>query len=449
MTNIAHAFDKVKNNLNDYLDPHLVHESCVAAGHTWRDRLLDPVTTLRLFILQVMHGNTACRTLPHLAKMCFSVTAYCNARSRLPLEVFRDVAACLIRTIRQQTQDFGRWLGHRVFLVDGTGISMPDEPALQEAFGQPGGAKPGCGFPVMHVLWLFDAGTGLVVDLIAGRWNRQDMADVARLHPSLGPGDVLVGDRGFCSFVHLSLVLQSNLHAVFRLHQRVITDFTSRRKARKQYPKRHRCGKPNSRFVKKLGQEDQQVEYRKPTSKPRWMSPEAFASLPTTIVVRELCYRVQQRGFRTQQVTLVTTLIDPERYSRKQLADLYQARWQVETNLCYLKQTMGLNVLRCKSRHGVLKELWVYALVYNWVRLIMLAAADRQGVSVDRISFIDALDCLRYLRPFDLWPKLKINPKRSARHQPRVIKRAKDCYPRMTRPRDELRQQLSMEGFAA
>ena len=85
-------------------------------------------------------------------------------------------------------------------------------------------------------------------------------------------------------------------------------------------------------------------------------------------MVRELRYRVSPRGFRTRSVTLVTTLLDAEAYPLEALAELYGTRWRVEQYLRDLKQTMKMDVLRCKTVDGVLKELMVYGIVYNLVR---------------------------------------------------------------------------------
>ena len=368
---------------------------------------------------------------------------------RLPVELLRHIVAGVTDGARQYTSEFGRWLGHRVFLPDGSGLSMPDDSALQRAFGQPKGAKKGCGFPVMHVLWMFDAATGLIVDLVSGRWNRQDIADVLKLHAKLEPGDVMIADRAFCSYSHLASILQHQLHAVIRMHQRRIIDFRCGRKQRAQWPKSQRQGKSTSRFLEKLGVMDQCVEYPKPKERPNWMSPQDFAVLPETIVVRELHYRIRRQGFRTRQVTLVTTLLDADRYPRDELAQLYQSRWQVETNLRHLKQTMNMDVLRCNTPDGILKELWVFVLAYNLIRLLMLRAARLQSVDPNRVSFIDARDCLRHRPPDDSIPVLIINPKRPNRDEPRVIKRPKDCYTYMTQSRQKLRQDLGIKHVVA
>ena len=170
------------------------------------------------------------------------------------------------------------------------------------------------------------------------------------------------------------------------------------------------------------------------------MDASAYAALPEQLLVRELRYETPKRqGFRSQQVTLVTTLTDPGQYTKQALADLYHARWQIEINLRQLKHTMGMHVLRCRSVEGVLKELWMFMLVYNLVRLCMLDAAQRQGCAADRIRFVDALDALRYRGPTADCITLIINPPRPGRHQPRAIKRPQDRYTYLTRPREVYR----------
>jgi Transposase DDE domain len=256
------------------------------------------------------------------------------------------------------------------------------------------------------------------------------------------PGDVLVGDRAFCSYAHLALLLQGQLHAVMRAHQRLIVDFTTGRKSRKHKPKHQRKGVPSSRQLKQLGRFDQLVQYLKPATCPAWMTEEQYAQLPATITARELRYTITRRGFRTRSVTLLTTLLDPRRYPKDPLADLYESRWHIETDLGYLKTTMRMDVLRCKSPDGIAKELWAYMIVYNLVRMLMFEAAQQQGVHPDRVSFIDALNTLRYRPPGEPVPLLTINPIRPGRDQPRVIKRRKNRYPVMTRPRQQYHTEM-------
>jgi hypothetical protein len=158
---------------------------CREIGYTaWRDRVLTPVTTIHLFLLQILHGNTACSHLPHLSGLRFSAAAYCQARAKLPLRFFDLLLERFGSAVQRSALDEGRWQGHRTFLVDGSGCSMPDTPALQAAFGQPTEQRPGCGFPVARLLGLFHAGTGVLLKLVVAPLLTHDLAQVQAVHPS-------------------------------------------------------------------------------------------------------------------------------------------------------------------------------------------------------------------------------------------------------------------------
>jgi hypothetical protein len=209
------------------LQPEALLAVCREIGYTaWRERMLTPVTTMQLYLLQVLHGNTACSHLPHLAGVRFRAAAYCQARARLPLRCFDRLLERFGRTVQRSASDDGQWHGHRTFLVDGSGCSMPDTPALQEVFGQPTEQRPGCGFPVARRLGLFHAGTGLLLKLIVAPLLTHDLAQGQAVHPALHPGDVLVADRGLCSYAHLALLVRAGVHAVRRVGARQIVDVT-------------------------------------------------------------------------------------------------------------------------------------------------------------------------------------------------------------------------------
>ena len=232
------------------------------------------------------------------------------------------------------------------------------------------------------------------------------------------------------------------MHAVMRLHQRVVANFKAHRPRRQDLPKAKRKGQPTSRYIKRLGYLDQLVAYVKTNRCPDWMSAAQYESLPATLIVREIRYRIHRKGYRTRHVTLVTTLLDPRVYPKGELTRLDDARWQIETDLLALKQTLGMDVLHCRTVAGVMKEMLIFVMVYNLVRLIMLRSAEQQGVKPDRISFIDTLRWLCFMESDEPIPDLLINPHRPGRHQPRVIKRRKDRYSHMTKPRQELLEHL-------
>ncbi|MCA1837395.1 MAG: IS4 family transposase [Actinobacteria bacterium] len=431
-----------------------VEAVCAELGYAWRDRELDPATTVALFVQQVLHGNCPCAEVRHLAagRRSFTPGAYCQARSRLPLSVYRSLLTRVVDAALPRTREAGhRWRGHRVFHVDGTTFSMPDTPQLQEAFGQPAGQAKGCGFPAAHLLLLFSASTGLLLDAAAGPLYTGDVGVAAGMHPHLDAGDVLVGDDAFGTYAHLALLLRAGLHGLFPVHHSRIVDLT---------PGRRHCpegkgaveGMPRSRWVRSLGRDDQLVEWCKPKTRPLWMTQRAYADLPESITVRELRRTVTGPAGNAVTLTMVTTLTDPRDYPAdgdRSLSELRMRRWDVETNIRHLKSTMRLDVLRCKTEQGVRKELCVFAIVYNLVRVAMLEAARRQDVPVARVSFADAYRWLRHARPGDVMPPLLINPRRPGRAEPRVVKRRAKPHDLMNKPRDRLRKALKKQGEIA
>jgi hypothetical protein len=265
---ISTTLNTLRQDLAAGLGGDFILKACRAAGHTWSDScLLTPVAIIHWFLVQIFHGNTALTHVSLLAGRAFTASAFCQARAALPLVVYRAVLREMVKGLIPATEAVGLWLGHRTFLEDGSAFSMPDTPELQAHFGQPGAQAKGCGFPIAHILALFHAGTGLLLEVIAAPLRSHDMAGVLGILPLLMAGDVLVADRGFCSFAHLALLLNKGAHAVFRLHQKQIADFTPGRahaQPRKKAPK----GMPRSRWVSACGLMDLVVEYFKPAQRP-------------------------------------------------------------------------------------------------------------------------------------------------------------------------------------
>jgi len=376
--------------------PDRINRLARAQDHTFRQTVLTPGNTLCWFVRQIAHGNVACSAMGHLTGCDFSDSAWCQARARLPMELIQSVHRLLVENTRRElnlSDDVGgeayRWHGHRVHVIDGTNDSMPDT------------------------------------------------------HGHLQAGDVLLGDDSFSGWGHLALLLQANLHGVMPTHHKRIVQFAPDRPH--AHPRKgkssKRAGKPRSRVLRMLGQDDQLVEYFKPVAKPAWMSDGQWKQLPDAITVREIRRTVKRNGFRSITVTIVTTLLDPEAYPADELIELRLSRWMIETNIRHLKITLGMDTLKCKTLDGVRKERRVFLLVYNLIRLIMLRSARRQGVNVNRLSFADTLAWVRFGN-LDEPPEIKVNPWRPGRLEPRVLKRQKKEFPYMTSPRAKLKSQL-------
>jgi hypothetical protein len=446
---IGSAVERLKRSWSTELDDEAIRRACAEAGHAWRDRKLDPVTTVKLFLLQILWGNAACNQVPHLARRDVTGSAYCEARSRLKLEALQTLLSRSTTAMAECVRESGRWLGHRLFLVDGSNFSMPDTEQLRDRFGETPGQTTGCGFPTAHFLALVHFGSGLFQKVATSPWRTHDLSQVPQVHPELEPGDVLLGDRAFCSFAHLALLAARGVHGLFRLHQRVVADFTPGRPHVEPRGVKNSTtkGRPRSRWLRRLGDEDQLVEWFKPVNRPAWLSEADFAALPATLAVRELRYRVRRLGFRVREVTLATTLTDAEAYPAAALCEAYGLRWTIETSFAHLKTTMKMDVLRCQTVAGVWKELTMFLLAYNLVRMTIMAAARRQKVPPERISFVDALRWLATARPDEALPDLVVLPRRPNRYEPRARKRRPKEYDLLNKPRAVLRQALRNQSL--
>ncbi len=436
MATVRSSFNQVKKQFKDYLTPAEIQQVCRDENYVYRNRLLGPVETIIAFCIQVLNGNTACTAVRHWLGSQVTDSAYCQARQRLPLAIFKKVLKRIASNLNQQVSG-DLWKGLRVYLIDGTTFSMPDTAELDKEYSKPSGQKDGCGFPVAELLVMVHWSTGMILDLCAMPWRQHEQSKVSQLHPSLKKGDVLVADRGFCSYAHIAQLCLKGIDCVFRINQATIVSFKHRRPhtTSMSHPKK---GMPRSKWIRSLGKQDQIVHWRKPSKshKAKHISTEIWLSLPEELTVRELSYSIETPGYRTEKITLVTTLLDSELFTKEDLSDLYMIRWRIEVNFRDLKTTMGLDILKCKTVDGISKELAIFAMIYNMVMSIRYRAAQLMDVPPSRLSFIDILRQAR-LFGFVVPETVIINPYRPERWQPRVVKRRPKAYPLMTKPRSQ------------
>lgn len=446
MASIRTRLDRIKDDPAELIDPTVIERACREAKHHWRDRMLGPLSTLQAFAAQIAHGNTA---IAHVVRIMgqtgveFSESAYCQARARLPVAVVRaalDDFTARARGARGPSD--GLWHGHRTVLMDGSDVNTPDMPELRTEFGVSSNCAEGAGLPSVHTLTIFDAHEGLLLDMHAAPVHTHDLRHAADLHPAMMPGDVLVGDRGFASYIHLHRLGARGCHGVLRFSPSIWNiSFPAKSGERTRHAyNRHRRGEPI--LVELINKDDQVIEIVKPHNRPKHITPEEFAKVPGKMIVRAVRYRVEGKGVRTREVALLTTLIDAKKYPAKDLADLYLTRWRIEVNLRHLKRTMGMDRLKCHSVDGVKRELLMFALVYNAVCHVRARAARARGIEPTRISFVDTLRglilsiegvAIHIADP----PTLKVWPIRKPRTHPRLLKRAHSHFIVMQRSRAE------------
>lgn len=312
---------------------------------------------------------------------------------------------------------------------------MPDTAANQGEYPQPINQKPGCGFPVVAFVAVFCLATGALLALSMGKWFLHDLTLFYFVREAFSFGDILLADRAFCSYAEMAILHLRGVDSVLRLHQRRIPDF---------------------RRGRVLGFEDHVVTWTKPVRCPKGLREEDYRRLPDSLKVREVRYRVETKGFRTQEVTLATTLLNADIYFPEALAELYFLRWDVELNFRHIKITMHMDVLRCQSPKMVRTEIWVHLLAYNLIRSLMYGAARTGPERARQLSVKGTIQHVLAFRerapavspdaePDDCLLMLvgkQVVPHRPGRSEPRVRKRRPKNYRLMTRPRAQLKAEL-------
>jgi hypothetical protein len=375
----------------DVLSEGIVAQALAAIDVVWLDRIYSPLVTLWVFLGQVLSADHSCRAavarliahrLSRGQRPCSATTgAYCQARKRLPEQFFSAVACLVGRTLDAKADVQWLWKGRRVYMFDGTTVSMPDTPENQAAYPQVYNQKVGIGFPIARIGVITSLACGTVLNLGFCRYAGKGQGEVSllrRLWDVLRRGDVLLADSLLSNWTGIVLLQERGVELVSRLN------------------KAHR--KADFRRGIRLGDNDHIVRWRKPTSI-RSVDRSTYYSLPEYVTVREARFRVEQPGFRTKAIVVVTTLLDPVETTKDDLAALYRARWNNELDLRSIKSTMKMDILRCKTPELVHKEIWTHILAYNLIRTIMAQAAVKHRVEPRTISFKGALQTLEAFQP--------------------------------------------------
>lgn len=416
-------------------------------GPNSRDRLYSLRCTFWAFLWQVLNPGASCREAARQVQALFCLaadvaidagtSAYCQARARLPLPVLaRARQAAADHTEKLLPEEVRLWRGWRPKVIDGTTLSLADTFENQAAYPQSASQKPGCGFPLLRLVGLFSLSSGALLGYAKGNKHLAELPLLFRLRRWFQPGDLLLADRGFASYVLIALLEKLGVACLFRLHQARPHDM--RRGIR-------------------LGKKDRLWVWRKPDQKPRYLPKSLWRRVPEELVVRVLRVQLRICGFRTQSVTLVTTLSDPEAYPALELVQLYLRRWRIELWWRHLKTSMGMEALRCQTPAMVHRELEMYLVGYNFIRCLIAQSAALYDRPVERISFKGAVDTVRQYSPLvaharsrtkqsrliqQLLETLALDPlpQRPGRREPRAVKRRPKPYPLLTESRHVFRE---------
>jgi len=431
----------------DLLAPDLVHGILQELDLKFRDRIYTPFITLCVFLGQVFSEDHSCRQsvarllafrIAKCQRPCSPDTnPYCRARQRLPEKLFQILVQRVGKWLQRSVP--AQWLfhGRRVKSVDGSTVSMPDSPKNQKEYPQPKSQKPGVGFPLARLVVVFCVTSGAVLEMAIGPYRGKKTGEntlFRTLWDSLEADDIVLADRYYCSYADIALLQKRDVDIVFRKHQLRHSDF---------------------RRGTHLGKYDHLIIWKKPKHRMAWMDRKTFDDLPDELTLREIKYNIVEKGKRTKEIILITTLLDAEVYTKEELADLFNIRWRAEIDLRSLKTVMEMDVLRCKSPEMVRKEVWAHLLAYNLIRTVIAKAAEAHKRKPYEISFKGAMQTINSFRDYmlmDLTTKwydelLKAVAyhevgNRPGRYEPRARKRRPKQYKLLQIPRKEARKRM-------
>ena len=350
-----------------------------------------------------------------------------------PVRNVRTLARYTGRWITARAPQSWHWRGRPVRLVNGTTVSMPDTPANQALYPQPRSQEPGLGFPLCRAVGIVCLGSGAVLNAAVGHYRGKGGDEQSLLRSildTLEHGDLLLGDAFYATYFLLCALRERGIDAVFEQHgsRQRTTDF---------------------RRGRRLGARDHLIVLQKPVIKPDWMSQADYEQAPQSLTVREL---------RTGGKTLVTTLTCPKHTSKAALKSLYRSRWHIELDLRNIKTTLGMETLSCQTPAMAIKEIWIYLLAYNLIRLMMAQAALLTHRLPRQISFkhtvqiwiawtqhANQIDDDKLYGMFVLIAQQRVG-ERPGRIEPRALKRRLKPYPKLTKPRAIMREYVREHG---
>lgn len=434
---------QIESSLGGFLPSSILDKP--ATGPHSRNRIYCLGRTFWGWIWQRLNTNAPCRevvrqvqalcALEGNTKVDEDTAGYCQARAQLPQNLLEKALTASAEAAAHPTLDLTLLQRRPLKVVDGTGLRLPDTRANQQAFPQPSNQKPGCGFPVMKLVVLFCLTSGALLARATGTLRDCERRLFRLLSGSLKPGDIVLGDRGFGNFVTIAWLAGLAVDFIGRVPTNVRRiDF---------------------RQGFRLGRYDRLVCWHKgPRQSTTWSAVD-WDRLPAQKQVRIVRAQVRKKGFRSREITLVTTLLDADLYPAQEILAAYARRWRLELCLDDLKTTLGLETLRCLSPAMAQKELLVGLITHNLLRCVMGQSAQQHNVPLERISFKGALDALRQFnqamcqtrlrhRKKRLWTVLlralamDLVPNRPSRREPRAVKR-RPKYDLLTRPRGQFR----------
>lgn len=437
--NFKKEFGQIKSStFSNILDDIKFKEIIENESVNWQENIYPPRITLEAFIKQVLNPDHSCKKA--VAEInadrvslgeepgTFNTGPYCKARQRLSEDMIKKLALATGARLNEHNDNNWKWKGRDVKLADGTTMIMPDTTENQAKYPQSESQSVGCGFPIARCVAVTSLSVGTVLGIAIGSYAGKETGEHALFRDLMhlySEGDVMLADRYYCSYYLIAEMLKKGVDVVVQIHASRKHDF---------------------RKGVRLGEKDHIVKWERPNRK-SWMSKEEHLAFPEEITIRETYIKGK---------VIVSTLLDEKEITKKDIQDLYDERWSIESDLRSIKETMQMDMLRCKSPSMVRKEIYTHLLAYNLIRIVMAQAAELKKTSPRSISFKGACQVIDSFRPILLrarrsslgaiYKKMLIGiacdpvGNRPGRSEPRVIKRTKTKYAKMTKHRKQYKK---------
>lgn len=416
-------------------------------GAMSRRRLFSKENTFWAFFSQILDADGGCKevirklqsyaSLKGSAIPSSSTASYCTARKKLDERMLADILKHTADRL-EEIPDPGMMNNRRVIVVDGTCVSMPDTAANQEVWPQPARQKEGCGFPVARICSFFSLKSGALLSYALGNKKNHEIPLYRQRWKTFQRGDIILGDKAFCSYFDIANLKEQDVDSVVTVARRAPVNTAG-------------C-------LKRFSPNDLLIRWKRPVyTAALSYSVDAWEKLPEELILRQIKVTVTCPGFRTQQLYIVTTLLNATQYPAEEVAGLYFKRWDVELFFRDIKTTMGMDILRCQTPEMVRKEILMHFIAYNCIRRLMCEAAKATGNEVRIVSFKGSVQALRNWEPHlnqakvsrkersrlirDLYEAMTntLIPQRPGRSEPRCRKRRAKNYQLMTAPRHEIK----------
>lgn len=418
------------NAVRELVSKDMIETICEESHYDFRNRFVTPLVTIFHMVSAGLSRDGSFQSAWHLNGQSAKSGTLAKARKRLPLEVWWRLDQWIAREMENESSDQDRWLGHRMIGVDGTCISMSDEPELAKHFGRCKTGRIGVSrFPFARVGLAFNLKTMATIAHRVGSYATSEPALLRQFLGELQRRDVLVFDR---------LYSGSNLYAECK---QAGVEFISRP---------HACLRLERRIVETLAPGDYIVEL--PICK---RSRQQNRSLPKSIRVRAIKTNQKIRG-KKQTLWILTSLLDPHQYAAGEVCGWYKKRWKVETLIEELKIWLGADVLRSKTVEGIYKEMYARVIALNLIHWLILKASKQYAKVAERISLSAALRLtVVYSLKMSTAPAWQLSflyesllehiasstlALRPHRIEPRLQKREPRNYPKLKMSRTEWRQ---------